>query len=88
MDTRRECNDTRDEEERLLMGKDPSCPPPPDSRGNPGAVLYEIENVVLKSMPMSNRQILPWKLAKGPAEHSLTQLSASINRAKHSIAFQ
>ena len=27
------------------MGRDPSCPPGPDSRGNPGAVLYETQKV-------------------------------------------
>jgi hypothetical protein len=28
------------------MGRDPFCPPAPDHRGDPGAVLYETQKVV------------------------------------------
>jgi hypothetical protein len=57
VDTRRENDDTRDEEERLLMGRDPSCPSPPDSRGNPGAVLYETQKVVLPKVTLIARRL-------------------------------
>lgn len=40
------------------MGRDPCCPPAPNSRGNPGAVLYETQKVVLVEVTMEDRVYL------------------------------